>query len=61
MDNKTRITKDLYNILEDIDCNDCPLQYVCEDEQGSLSICTIFNNDIKKVKINTINSLFYCN
>jgi hypothetical protein len=48
MDNKLKITKAIYNLLEDIDCVECPLQYVCEDELGSVSICTTLNNDIRK-------------
>jgi hypothetical protein len=43
MNTKARTAKDLYNVLEDIDCDECPLQTACDllmlNDKNNINIC----------------------
>ena len=49
MSSKDRIARDLYNILEDVDClENCPLREVCEvveDESHNSNVCRILDTE----------------
>ena len=42
MSESLKNANELYKILEDIKCDNCPLEYTCKDT--SISICTILKN-----------------